>query len=249
MNSSTAEAAWSDVGVAAGEVRLWWVALEVAPEMVERLERNLADDERARAARFVFARDRRRYVVAHAALRHVLARCLGRPAAELTFAVGANGKPSLAAAADRWLCFNLSHSHEAALIACAREREVGVDLEWQREDVALEEMAASTFSTAELQEWQALPMVGRRAGFFHGWVRKEAYVKALGAGLSHPTGRYTVRLAPEGSAALLADELQPEAVTQWSILALSVPAGYAAAVAVAGPVPAVKLTELKAGDL
>lgn len=249
MSNPQAEETRGGLEMRTGEVRVWWVALEVSAERVELLERKLSVDERERAARFAFARDRRRFVVAHAALRTVLAACLGRPGVELAFASAAGGKPLLAAASDRWLRFNLSHSHEAALIACARETEIGVDLEWQREDVAIDDVAASTFSPAELREWRALSPKERRAGFFHGWVRKEAYVKALGAGLSHPTTRYTVCLAPDGPAALLADELLPDAATGWSMVALNVPAGYAAALVVAGSAPVVRFANLNGCDL
>jgi 4'-phosphopantetheinyl transferase len=217
-----------------GEVHVWLVDLAPPEAEVARQERMLAAPERERAARFLFPADRRRFIVAHAALREVGAAYLATPAESLAFAPGSRGKPALAAPSERWLCFNLSHSHEAAMIACARDREVGADLEAVRENVDCADIVARFFSPDERREWAALPAAVRREAFFRGWTCKEAYVKALGEGLSHPPEAYSVRLDPGKPAGLIEDRLRPGAERGWTLRAVAAPPGYFAAVAFAG---------------
>jgi 4'-phosphopantetheinyl transferase len=220
------------------EVHVWAVGLSAPPEALVRGEAELSPDERERAARFVFPEDRRRFILAHVALRRVLGAYLGRPAGRLAFSAGARGKPSLKEESDAWLRFNLSHSRETALIACARGRDVGVDIEWMRDDVGQGEIVERFFSDEERREWAALPAARRREAFFRGWARKEAYVKALGEGLAHPPDAYSVRLDPAAGDALLGDRLRPGAASAWTLRSVEeVPPGYVAAVAVAGANP------------
>ncbi|HVU25845.1 MAG TPA: 4'-phosphopantetheinyl transferase superfamily protein [Opitutus sp.] len=169
-------------------------------------------------------------------MRELLAKYLGCDPAMLRFATGSHGKPRLAGAQETSdLCFNVSHSHGRALLAVTHGAEVGVDLEQIRSDLDAGGIVASHFSPAERTAWQALPEAQRHAAFFQGWVRKEAYVKARGEGLSREPARYTVELEPDAPGRLLADEITPDAPKIWRIETLSVPIGYAAAVAYFGP--------------
>jgi 4'-phosphopantetheinyl transferase len=217
-----------------GDLHVWFVDLNPAAPLAEEKERLLSAEELSRAARFVFPRDRRRYVGAHVALREILGSYLEKSGVEVRLIAGPHGKPSLDAPGDSWLQFNLAHSHEGALIACARGLEVGIDLEWIRENVDADLIVASSFSADERAEWAVLSAAERHTAFFAGWVRKEAYVKALGVGLSHPASSYTVRLASAGPPALLGDVLQPGAETLWCLYGIDVPAGYIAAAATPG---------------
>jgi len=222
------------IALPAGEAQVWAVDLGSLPGDLGPLEASLSGAERDRASRFVFPDDRRRFIAAHAALREVLAAYLGRSPRDLAFATGPRGKLRLADAAEAWLQFNLSHSHEAALIVCARERAVGADIEWMRADVDCAEIVERFFSAEERREWAGLPPAEQREAFFRGWTCKEAYVKALGEGLSHPPEAYTVRLGPAHAAALLADTRRPGTASAWSLHTVPAPAGYSAAVAVEG---------------
>src|SRR6185295_15695073 len=105
--------------------------------------------------------------------------------ADLRFELGAYGKPGLAEGQNTLdLRFNLSHSHQQALIAVARGREVGVDVEFMRADFASDEVATHFFSPAEVKQFVRLPAAVRTRSFFNCWTRKEAYIKARGEGLS-----------------------------------------------------------------
>jgi 4'-phosphopantetheinyl transferase len=227
-----------------GEVRVWSFALAHPPAGVVTGDETLAADERARAHAFHFARDRDDFVAAHATLRCLLGRTLRCAPAAVRFIVGAHGKPRLANGPGGDWSFNLSHSHGRALVAIARGGEVGVDLEAMRAEVDCAGIVASHFSPAERAAWAALPAARQRAAFFHGWARKEAYVKARGDGLSHPPDAYTVDLDPAGEGALLADATAPDATARWTVRAIRAPEGFAAAVAYSGPARVVQVREI-----
>ena len=228
----------------AGEVRVWSFSLARPPPGVAAGDEWLAPDERARANAFHFARDREDFVAAHATLRFLLGRYLRCAPAAVRFVVGSHGKPRLADGTGGDWSFNLSHSHGRALVAVARGCEIGVDLEAMRGDVDCAGIVASQFSPAERAAWGALPASVQPAAFFHGWARKEAYVKARGDGLSHPPDAYTVDLDPVGEGSLLADSSAPDAPAGWTVRAIRAPDRFAAAVAYAGPPRVVHLSEI-----
>ncbi|HEY2256411.1 MAG TPA: 4'-phosphopantetheinyl transferase superfamily protein [Variovorax sp.] len=164
-----------------GPCLIWQVDLD-SPPNPESLA-SLSPAEQERAARFVFARDGARYRAAHAALRQLLADETGIAAQRLEFAFGEFGKPALARSAPG-LHFNLSHSRSMGLIAISHGAEVGVDVELQRPMPDALELAASYFTPHEIDTLQALPPGARDHAFLVGWTRKEAFLKALGLGIS-----------------------------------------------------------------
>lgn len=216
------------------EIHVWRADLDRPPAAPGALSDVLDLEERRRAARFVFERHRRRFVVARGVLRHILARYLPVRPAELLFEANEYGKPSLPAGAGGAapLHFNVSHSSGLALYALSSDVEVGVDVERVREDMATAEIAERFFSPGEVRAFRGLPPQLRTEAFFNCWTRKEAYIKALGKGLSHPLDLFTVSLAPGRPAALLDDETDPSEVGRWSLRELQIDPGYAAALAV-----------------
>jgi 4'-phosphopantetheinyl transferase len=199
----------ADIGsLESDEVRVWVVeldaglqgdsdvdAVEPGPELAV-----LSDDERARAARFVRARERRRFARCRAALREILGNLLGEPAGSLRFRAAAVGKPEL----DRGpgvvspLRFNLSHSADLAVIAVCRGREVGVDLEHLRPITEAERIVASFFTTAEQGAFAAIAGPDRDAAFLRGWTRKEAVLKGFGVGISGLSARHETGFGTSG---------------------------------------------------
>jgi 4'-phosphopantetheinyl transferase len=157
----------------------------------------LSADERQRAARFVFERDRRRYAAARARLRQLLGERLGVAPESLQFVYSPHGKPALARRpGQRDLRFNLSHCGDVAAYAFAEGREVGVDVEAVRPLPGADEVAMRFFSHRERAAYLRLAASARPQGFFDCWTRKEAFVKALGHGLSHPLEAFDVSLTP-----------------------------------------------------
>jgi 4'-phosphopantetheinyl transferase len=225
----------AELTLSSSEVHVWQASLDPAASCVEQLQRTLSAEELHRAARFHFPRDRRRFIVARGVLRDILSRYLSVPPAELGFRYSAYGKPALADMTDEeGLCFNMSHSHEMALFAITRGREVGVDIEYLRTAVACEEIAEHFFSARERATLRALPETRKHQAFFNCWTRKEAYIKAHGEGLSLPLDQFDVSLAPGEPAALLATRGDPREALRWSLQALTPAPGYVAALAVEG---------------
>jgi 4'-phosphopantetheinyl transferase len=214
----------------AAGVDVWHAELDREPAAVEELHALLSADERERASRFHFARDRDRYVVGRGVLRALLGDYV-RAAPELVrFHYGPQGKPHLATDGPR---FNVSHSGAVALYAFSWSGEVGIDVELFRPEFAREHIAERFFSPAEVATLRSLPDDLQPSAFLTCWTRKEAYIKARGEGLSLPLDRFDVSLHPDEPAALLRTAWSAEEPAQWRLTDLSDAAsGYLAAVAI-----------------
>jgi 4'-phosphopantetheinyl transferase len=217
------------------EVHVWRVALDQARPRERRLRQTLSQEEHERAARFHFQRDRERFIVARGLLRLILGRYLDVKPSQLQFSYGPHGKPALASECGvNALRFNLSHSHELALYAVTRGRDVGVDVEHVRGDMDTEAIANRFFSEQETAILRSLAPEGRRKAFFACWTRKEAYIKARGEGLTIPPDSVSVAFAPGEAAGLLDVRDRPGEASSWSLLELHPDPSYAAALAVEG---------------
>lgn len=217
------------------EVHVWGVELEQYRANIQDFFETLAADERRRAGRFHFERDRAHFVIARGVLRDILGRYLSRLPARIRFGYGPQGKPALAETSGRPpLEFNVSHSRGLALYAFAQGREVGLDVEYVREDFASEEVARQFFSARELAALGSLPKGTWTRAFFNCWTRKEAYIKATGAGLSCPLSSFSVSLDPERLTALTWVEGDASEVARWSACEIGVGTRYAAAAVVRG---------------
>lgn len=217
------------------EVHIWRASLQPSAEEIKLLGQLLTPDEQARARRFHFRKDREHFIVARGILRSILARYLNTEPVRLRFDYSQHGKPSLRRefGGDNFR-FNLSHSQGLVLYAFARGRELGVDIEFLRENFAGEKIAQEFFSPHEVADLRLLPPSQRTEAFFHCWTRKEAYIKAIGEGLSMPLDEFDVSLCPEEPAALLGNRKLPQEVLRWSLLTIEVDFEYVAAVAVEG---------------
>lgn len=222
----------------AEEVHVWRVTLDRAPLAVTRGWGQLAPEERLRADRFRFATHRDRFVLARAALRTVLSRYLATTPEALRFGQEPSGKPVLRVPDPEALQFNLAHSADLALIAVARGRAVGVDLERMRRDLPLRRIAARFLAPGEVAELDAVPARFRPAAFFSTWTRKEAYLKAAGVGgergLVAGLGQFAVSVRPGPGGPALVLSGRPAESTRWSLVDLAAGRGFAAALAVEG---------------
>ena len=209
----------------AEEVHVW---LAVRPAEVEAagLLKLLSPDERERAGRFHFEKDRTAFVAARARLRQLLGRYLPTAPEKIQFTTNAHGKPELPTPAP--IQFNLSHSGDLAVFAFTRAGRVGVDVEQARPDFATDPLAERFFAPDEIKALRALPVAAQPAAFFDCWTRKEAFVKAHGAGLS--LGLETFVVSVDGPARLLS--VEGDAANHWTLHDLQPAAGYAGAVAV-----------------
>ncbi len=216
-------------------IHLWRTPLQASPTLLQQLTTILSSDEQEKAARFRFEKHQRRYTVARAMLRTILGGYLGLPPQELRFRYGPRGKPELAdGLGDGNLRFNLAHSHELALYAFSQNREIGVDVEHLKPIPDAERIVSRFFSASEYEQLRQLPADQKQQGFFNGWTRKEAYIKALGDGLFHALDRFQVSLIPGEPVCLLQVEDKPSETTRWSLAAMTPIEGYTAALAVEG---------------
>lgn len=241
MSDSSWRLPRSTTALLPGEVHVWRIPLDPHAGALPGLMGLLSDDERSRAGRFYFEVDRGRYVVAHAALRALLARYQNVPEYRESFQVGPNGKPSLAAGAP--LRFNLAHSRDMALVALALGSEVGVDLEALDPRTEIEAVAARFFSPQECRALLALAPELQRAGFFHIWSQKEAYLKGRGDGVARGLAHFDVTADPTAEAELLVDRRDPEAPQRWRLLSLDPGEGFRGAVASEGATPVLQRFE------
>jgi len=219
-----------------GEVCVWWTRLDASLPLLA--EASLCTDEKQRADRFLFGRDRRRFVACRATLRQIIGGYLSVEPGAVAFRYQLGGKPELAphAAPDgsvaSRLRFNVSHSGEIAVYGIALGCEVGVDVEAIREVDELDAIVARNFSSDERASFARLAPEARPDGFFAGWTRKEAFLKATGEGLSRPLHTFSVSLGTGEAARLLEIDGDTSEAAQWTVHDCRVTQGHVAAVAV-----------------
>jgi 4'-phosphopantetheinyl transferase len=226
----------ADLALTATDLHVWRASLDATVARVRHLRDTLSVDERTRADRFHFDRDRRRFIIARAALRSIIGRYLNLEPDDLVFDYGVRGKPALSPSMNSaQLHFNLAHSHELAVYAFTRHQRVGIDVEYTLRVVSdTDQLVKRFFSANEQAVYCALPAGEQRMAFFRCWTRKEAFIKAIGDGLSQPLDRFDVALAPEQSPGILSIDGSTLAAQHWSLVPLEPSADYIGAVAVEG---------------
>lgn len=202
------------------------------------LTRLLSPDEAERAARFRFERDRRAFVTTRGALRTLAGSYLGIAPESVTFAYGLKGKPEV-----EGLSFNVSHAGDVALAAFGAGR-VGVDVEAMRPDVEMRALARRFFTPAENEALEPLSGDDLLRGFYACWTSKEAFVKAVGEGLSFELDRVEVAVYPKVPGIVSVDG-RPNDV--WAVTEVDCGPGYAAAVVTDGPGDEVVVRDWRAG--
>ena len=227
--------------LSADEVHLWQIELKAAPTQLAQMAASLSQDERQRANRFVKAGDKERFIIAHCAMRHILANYLNVEPNALTYIYNAQGKPGLAACP---LNFNLSHSHERALFALSYHPAVGVDIEYMENKLELSAIADLFFTSQENKYLQAAPQQQKIFAFYQGWTRKEAFIKAKGLGLSYPIQALNVCLDTKLPGEEVA--MQGYAAQGYKLFALPACDNYAAALAVSGTLKQIYFSQWQA---
>jgi 4'-phosphopantetheinyl transferase len=197
--------------------------------VVAHFEQVIAEEEVRRASRFCFDHLRNSFVITHGVLRCLLGRYLNRDPSRICFIYGDKGKPGIDSDAN--LEFNLTHSEDMAAIAFTAGCQLGIDVEHIRPLADLQQIADRYFSPEEAAELILLPANEREQGFFRCWTRKEAYIKAVGDGLSCALDSFRVTLLPDALPRLIHIAEDRVAADMWTLHDLRLAPDYAAAVA------------------
>jgi 4'-phosphopantetheinyl transferase len=215
-----------------GELHVWQISLAGDDASVHVGFETLSNAERERAMRFAFPHLRRRWVIAHVALRQILASYLACPPWRVQFRSQKHGKPYLhLARGSQPLHFNLTHSEDLALVGVTRIAPLGIDVEHIRPVPDALELAAQFFCREELRDLQACAPRELPVAFFRCWTRKEAFLKAQGKGLSIPLNHVCVSFMTGAPARFLWIQGEPSAVSNWQLHNLSLQEGYVGALA------------------
>jgi 4'-phosphopantetheinyl transferase len=217
----------------AGAVHIWTIAIESVKQKLPEAPALLSADETERWQRFRFDQDKQRFATTRQALRVLLAGYTNDDSAKPSFTYSEAGKPSLSRSS-RDVRFNVTHSNDFAMAAFALTREVGIDLEFQRPDVEIENLARRYFSVHEQKELTASPAEMRAATFFEIWTLKEAVLKAMGCGLSFPLSSFDVTANVVSDSRLVATRSPHPEAHRWFLQALAAPRDYKAALATDG---------------
>lgn len=192
------DGAWrSPIAMHHGDVQVWGIVLEVADSELPRAASILSHDERERAERLISKEHRRRSMAAHAMLRAILSRYCGASPEQLAIRRTSDGKPVLSDYPS--IQFNLTHSHGRALIAVARDQEVGVDLEQVRREVDVLRLAKRFLSDRDLTCIEHGDPAQQHERFLKAWVAREAVFKADGRGITFPLHRDYLEMTGDGT--------------------------------------------------
>ncbi len=220
----------------ADEAHAWLVANlssadQSAAKWAKELRGCLSPEERAAERRFHRQRDRDRFAACRGILRRLAGCYLACAPSRIRIVADEFGKPEICGGG---LQVNVSHSHGLALLGFCREQPVGIDVESMDPAVELDRLAEQVFSGHELRRFRALPEQERLQGFYNGWTRKEAFIKATGRGLDFPLAAFDVSLEPGAPARLLRVEGSRRKAAAWCLYDLPAVPGFAAALVIRG---------------
>jgi len=216
------------------DVHVWLLPLNDYVAHFDWFLQCLAPEELEKVWHYYFQKDREHFAATRAMSKAILGGYLNVTAKEVQFLYNAFGKPYLADPGPMDLRFNLSHSNDLALLAVARGRDVGIDLEYRRHEVANQSIAKQFFSPAEVESLAKLPKNMQLEAFFKYWTCKEAYIKAIGIGLSFPLDKFTISLNLSGEPKLSEVAGNNEETNRWVLWDVSPNSQYSAAVVAGG---------------
>lgn len=199
------------------DVHIWQIDVDKYLKYERKLWFNLSVEEQKRASQFVKQKDQQYYVVTHGICRLILSGYLSQPPTMINIGKGAYGKPILLDQAYYNLHFNLSHSANKALFAVS-PRNVGVDIEYINPQLPFDDLVPQFMSNTEREQFTLLPDCQKCCFFYRSWTCKEAYVKAIGQGLSYPIKQVTLSFDPKRVRVL--DQAHPHLFEKWTVCLL-----------------------------
>lgn len=201
----------------------------------------LSAEEKRRWNGFYFSQDKQTFYQSHNALRLILSQYLSEKPSEIKYEFTPFGKPYLK---NKRLQFNLSHTDTMAVIAVTEDADIGVDIEHVNRKVEFDDLAMRFFCEAEYQKLVQLKPQEKRNAFFNCWTRKEAFIKAVGEGLSYPLNNFEVTFLSNEPAQINHIQRNPDTPNQWTLDSKNVD-DYTIATAVKKPNSSFEAREIK----
>jgi len=215
------------------EIHIWKIPLVQSIHTIETFEGALSQDEHSRSARYHFEKDKQKFIIARGSLRMILGQYLNISPDQIEFIYNDYGKPGLdKGCGDKKISFNLAHSDNWAVCAIVNKHIIGIDIEKIRTLPDVAQIAERFFSDAEFADYQIVLEEHKISAFFNCWTRKEAFIKAIGEGLSHPLDKFIVTLADNVPAKLVEVEDDPDEAANWEMISFNPAPGYIGAVAI-----------------
>ncbi|WP_400077176.1 4'-phosphopantetheinyl transferase family protein [Winogradskyella sp. R77965] len=208
-------------------IHIWSINFVVNDDGYQRYFSFLSEDEKERASRFKFYKDRRCYVVVKGVLRLLSGVYLNKDPKKIEFNYGKYGKPKFRHKTN--LNFNVSHSGDMAIIGFVYDHTIGIDIEKIKDDFDTFEIASNFFSKVEITALKKIPKPEQYRAFYRCWTRKEAFIKAKGSGLSFPLDEFAVSLDSDLDANVLWTKWNTAEKHQWQLTSFVPSKGYIAA--------------------
>ena len=211
-------------------LHIWSLNFVVNDDAFNRYHGLLSHDEKKRASKFRFYKDKRCYVVTKGVLRLLSGGYLNQDAKAITFDYGKYEKPPYKHETN--LNFNVSHSGDMAIIGFVYDHTIGVDIEKIKNDFDTFDIAVNFFSKKEIAALRKIPKPQQYIAFYRCWTRKEAFIKAKGSGLSFPLDQFSVTLDSDLEANLLETKWNKKEKNNWSFHSFKPDPDYIAAIIV-----------------
>lgn len=219
-------------------LHIWSVRLSDHNNRLENYWEILSKEEIEKAKAFRFIKDRRCFIIARGVLRNLLGNYLQVDPLHIHFKYGAHGKPYVDHPS--MLQFNISHSRNMLLLGFVKTASIGIDVEYTKREIDVKKIAQNFFSREEITSLRAVKEEGQLDAFYNCWTRKEAFIKALGSGLSFPLDQFVVSLDNPGDANLIETKWDSQEKEKWVLKAIQPEEDYVGAVSVKGKITDVR---------
>lgn len=218
--------------LATNQLHVWQSDINITKIQAGRIYSILSKKEKARASRFKFEEHRLKFIAARATLRKILSHYLSIDPNAISFTENKYGKPGLKDEINKSsIFFNISHSHNMALFAISNEENIGIDIEAVNRKIDFDEISKRFFSDRENEHIQALPISQKSIDFYKIWTAKEAFIKAIGQGLSFPLKEFEISLN-NNTISLASIYGDPNKASTWNLFKYDVPDEYESSIAI-----------------
>jgi 4'-phosphopantetheinyl transferase len=229
------EAHWSSTAptqlcLSNSEIHIWRSNINISKSLANEMLPILSSDEKERANSFKFDEHRLKFIAARSTLRKILSCYLEIDPASIKFIENEYGKPKIDKNT-KGIFFNISHAHNLAAYAISKEANIGIDIEFINAKVDFNGISTRFFSDKESLYIQSLPVAEKATAFYKIWTAKEAFIKAIGQGLSFPLKEFEISLA-NNTVVLESIYGDPCKAKEWTLLTYRVPAEYESCIAI-----------------